>query len=98
MGTIDLDTGPTCWDPTESKNMTPPSPRDPRHVKLLQGRIRIAYGSADVIVGKKDFSERYEVLGEMMEGERPVLAHISRDMLEDENFAEIDRILQEATP
>ncbi len=51
--------------------------RDPILVHLLERRIRHVFGLADVIVGRKDAHERYEVLGEPGgDGERPELVLI----------------------
>ncbi len=71
--------------------------RDPILVKLLEERIRVVFGPADVIVGRRDFSERYEVRGERGPNDvRPLLARISDMLLKDEDFDVIDRILREA--
>ncbi len=71
--------------------------RDPMLVMLLEGRIRHVFGLADVIVGRKDVHERYEVLGEPgPDGERPELVLIPDTWLRDENLVKIDSGLREA--
>ncbi len=71
--------------------------RDPILVMLLEGRIRHVFGLADLIVGRKDVHERYEVLGEPgPDGERPELALIPDTWLRDENLVKIDSRLREA--
>jgi hypothetical protein len=70
--------------------------RDPRLVGILEGRIRVVFGSADVIVGRKDFHERYEVRGEPgPAGTRPLITHIPDMWLRDESFDKIDRRLRQ---
>ncbi len=71
--------------------------RDPILVKLLELRIRRVFGLADVIVGRKDVHERYEVLGEPgPDGERPELVLIPDTWLRDGNLVKIDSGLREA--
>ena len=71
--------------------------RDPILVKLLERRIRRVFGLADVIVGRKDVHERYEVLGEPgPDGERPELALIPDTWLLDGHLVKIDSRLREA--
>ncbi len=71
--------------------------RDPILVHLLERRIRHVFGLADVIVGKKDVHERYEVLGEPRpDGERPELVLIPDMWLRDGNLVKIDSALREA--
>ncbi len=70
--------------------------RDPIPVMLLEGRIRRVFRLADVIVGRKDVHERYEVLGEPgPDGERPTLALIPDTWLMDGNLVKIDESLRE---
>jgi len=71
--------------------------RDPILVELLERRIRRVFGLADVIVGRKDVHERYEVLGEPgPDGERPELALIPDTWLRDDHLVKIDQRLREA--
>ena len=71
--------------------------RDPILITLLEGRIRHVFGLADVIVGRKDVHERYEVLGEPgPDGERPELALIPDTWLRDDHLVKIDSRLREA--
>ncbi len=71
--------------------------RDPIFVELLERRIRRVFGLADVIVGRKDVHERYEVLGEPgPDKERPELALIPDTWLIDGNLGKIDSALREA--
>ncbi len=70
--------------------------RDPILVYLLEGRIRRMFGLADVIVGRKDVHERYEVLGEPgPDGERPELVLIPDTWLRAGNLVKIDQSLRE---
>ena len=71
--------------------------RDPHLVRLLEVRIRVVFGPADIKVGKKDFSGRYEVLGEPGSGgQRQLLTRIPDMWLKDRHFDKIDQSLQEA--
>jgi len=71
--------------------------RDPILVELLERRIRRVFGRADVIVGRKDVHERYEVLGEPgPDGERPELALIPDTWLRGGHLVKIDSRLREA--
>ena len=71
--------------------------RDPILVYLLEGRSRHVFGLADVIVGRKDVHERYEVLGEPgPDGERPELALIPGTWLRDDHLVKIDSRLRAA--
>jgi len=71
--------------------------RDPILVDLLERRIRGVFGLADVIVGRKDVHERYEVLGEPgPDGERPELALIPDKWLRDNHLVKIHSRLREA--
>ncbi len=55
------------------------------------------FGLADVIVGKKDVHERYEVLGEPgSDGDRPELVLIPDPWLRDDHLVKIDSRLREA--
>ena len=71
--------------------------RDPILVELLERRIRHVFGLADVIVGRKDVHERYEVLGEPgPDGQRPELALIPDKWLRGNHLVKIHSRLREA--
>ena len=71
--------------------------RDPHLLDLLEGRIRVVFGPADIKIGKEDFSGRYEVLGEPgSAGQRQLLTRIPDMWLKDRNFDKIDQSLREA--
>ncbi len=71
--------------------------RDPILVELLERSIRHVFGLADVIVGRKDVHERYEVLGEPgPDGQRPELALIPDKWLRGNHLVKIHSRLREA--